>query len=360
MKAVKVVTPNKAYKIVFKESYDQLAKHISKLDKDYSKILIISDSNVGPLYTEDVIRGLKPLNIPVQWTFFAAGEANKHYETINGFYQFLIENRFDRKSLIIALGGGVTGDMAGFTAATYMRGVDYIQLPTSLLAQVDSSSGGKTGIDFNGYKNIVGAFYQPDLVYINTATLRTLPEVEFACGMGEALKHGFIRDYTYLKYMAKNVDLIKSLDHEAMAKVIGTSCQIKASVVTEDEREMGIRAILNFGHTMGHAIERLMKFNLGHGQSIALGMVASVKLAVNLGDLSEEDLRFTESLLTSYGLPTRLHELTVDDVYQQLFYDKKTKHNTINIVMLKKLGSCYQNKSLTAEQIKEGLEYIFK
>ncbi len=358
MKAVKVTTPNKNYEIVFKNSFDLLSNQIEKLGKDYSKILIISDSNVGPLYTEEVVAALSPLMLEVQWTFFAAGEANKNYETINGFYQTLIENHYDRKTLIVALGGGVTGDMAGFTAATYMRGVDFVQLPTSLLAQVDSSSGGKTGIDFNGYKNIVGAFYQPELVYINTETLKTLPEIEFACGMGEVLKHGFIRDKAYLDYLTHNSEKIKALDHEAIARVIGDSCKIKAAVVSEDEKELGIRAILNFGHTIGHAIERLMNFKLGHGQSIALGMVASIRLAVILGDLNEKDLQLTESLFTTYDLPITLDGLNVEDVYKQLFYDKKTKHNTINIVMLKSLGTCYQNKSLTEEQIKEGLEYI--
>lgn len=358
MKPVKVTTPNKTYKIVFKASFNDLAKHIQKLNKDYSKILIISDSNVGPLYAAPVAKALVPLGIEVQWTFFPAGEAYKHYETINGFYEYLIENRYDRKTLIVALGGGVAGDMAGFTAATYMRGVDFIQVPTSLLAMVDSSSGGKTGIDFNGYKNIVGAFYQPELVYINTGVLRTLSDEDFGCGMGEALKHGFIRDKAYLDYMATNPEAVLALDHEAIAKVIGDSCAIKASVVSKDEKEQGLRAILNFGHTIGHAIERLMDFKLFHGQCVALGMVASIKMAVDKGDLIEADLIFTENLLETYKLPIRVEGLTVDQVYEQLFFDKKTKHNTLNIVMLKSIGDCYQNKSLTKEEITEGLKYI--
>lgn len=360
MDAIQVNTPNKSYEIIFKDDFVDLPNYIKNLNKNYSKILIISDSNVGPLYGSPVTEALLPLGVEIQSTSFVAGESNKNYETINGFYQCLIENRFDRKTLIIALGGGVTGDMAGFTAATYMRGVDFIQVPTTLLAQVDSSSGGKTGIDFNGYKNIVGAFYQPELVYINTSTLKTLPEVEFACGMGEALKHGFIRDKDYLLFMAGNKEAVQALNHEAISQVIGRSCEIKASVVSEDERENGIRAILNFGHTIGHAIERLMAFKLLHGQSIALGMVASVKIATLIGDLPVDDLVFTETLFTDYGLPVHLSELEVDAVYNQLFYDKKTNHNAINIVMLTRLGDCYQNKTLSEELIKEGLKYILK
>lgn len=360
MNHVEVNTPGKTYNIVFRESFDDLAQMIVDMKKSYSKVLIISDSNVAPLYVEDVANALLPIGIEIQWTLFAAGEANKNYETINGFYQFLIENRYDRKTLIIALGGGVTGDMAGFTAATYMRGVDFIQVPTTLLAQVDSSSGGKTGIDFNGYKNIVGAFYQPELVYINTSTLKSLPTIEFACGMGEALKHGFIRDKAYLMYMTEQREAVQRMDHEALTYVIGRSCEIKASVVSEDEKEMGIRAILNFGHTIGHAIERLMDFQLLHGQCVALGSMASVTMAAQLGDLEASDVTFTKELLLAYGLPISLDQLEVDDVYEQLFFDKKTKHNRINIVMLKELGSCYQNRSLSEQQIKEGLKSILK
>ena len=360
MNHVEVNTPGKTYHIVFRQNFDDLSQMIRELNKDYSKALIISDSNVGPLYAEELTTALAPLGIEIEQTLFPAGEANKNFETINGFYEHLSENRYDRKTLIIALGGGVTGDMAGFTAATYMRGVDFIQVPTSLLAQVDSSSGGKTGIDFNGYKNIVGAFYQPELVYINTTTLKSLPSIEFACGMGEALKHGFIRDKAYLSYMAKEREAVQSMDHEALAYVIGRSCQIKASVVSEDEKELGIRAILNFGHTIGHAVERLMDFQLLHGQCVALGCMASVTMAYHLGDLEASDVDFTKTLLTAYGLPISNSDLSVDAVYQQLFFDKKTKHNTINIVMLKALGDCYQNRSLTEQQIKEGLKSILK
>lgn len=360
MKSVQVTTPNKSYEIFFDNSYDQLASKISLMNKNYSKILIITDDQVGPLYVDQVKIALKALAIDILSVSFPNGEVNKNYKTINTFYEYLIQNHFDRSTLILALGGGVTGDMAGFTAATYMRGVDFIQLPTSLLAQVDSSSGGKTGIDFNGYKNIVGAFYQPELVYINTETLKTLPSEEFASGMGEALKHGFIQDKDYTSFMEDNIEAIRGLKHDALASLIGRSCEIKAGVVSEDEKEHGLRAILNFGHTIGHAIEKLKNFEQLHGECVGLGMIASSYIGTQTGDLTEDEYKRVVSLVTSYGLPEYVEGLSVEQVYQELFYDKKTKHSTINIVMLKGIGSCYQNKSLSKEFILEGLKTILK
>lgn len=360
MTELTVTTASKTYDIVFRTNFDDLVAAIKSLNKAYSKLFIISDSNVAPLYGEALMDALAPLKRPMEMMVFPFGESHKNHETILSFYQRLIENQYDRKTLILALGGGVTGDMAGFTAATYMRGVDFIQVPTSLLAQVDSSVGGKTGIDFNGYKNIVGAFYQPELVYINTSTLKTLPAEELACGMAEALKHGLITDKDYYHQLVSIREAIQKLDHKAVADLVGQSCAIKSKVVAQDEREHGIRATLNFGHTIGHAIERLMDFKLLHGQTVALGMVASIYMAVKLGDLPQSDLEDVEKVFLAFGLPIRIDALTVEQVYQQLFYDKKTNNRTINIVMLKEVGSCYQNKSLTEAQIKEGLEYILR
>lgn len=360
MESVKVTTPLKTYEIVFEQDYKALSELIGTLDKKYSKIAIITDDKVGPIYAENLMDALSSLKIECLSYEFPNGEVNKNYESINGMYDFLISNRYDRKALLIALGGGVVGDMVGFCAATYMRGIDFIQAPTSLLAQVDSSVGGKTGIDFNGYKNIVGAFYQPELVYVNTQTLKTLDREQFASGMGEALKHGMIMDASYLDRMIEDSEAVKSLDHEAIAKLVGRSCQIKAAVVSEDEKEHGLRAILNFGHTIGHAVERLMDFKLGHGQCVALGMVASSHIAMNLGNLTSEEVSRVVEVIELYELPVTVSGLTVDQVYDELFYDKKTQHNIINIVLLDGLGTCYQNKSLSEDQIKEGLKVILK
>lgn len=360
MDSVIVTTPNKSYDIVFESNFNALADKIQQLNKNYSKIAIITDDKVGSLYSDDVKAVLSTLEVEVNVIVFPNGEKNKNYKTINHFYEQLIENQYDRKALLVALGGGVVGDMVGFTAATYMRGVDFVQVPTSLLSQVDSSVGGKTGIDFKGYKNIVGAFYQPELVYVNTATLKTLPPEEFASGMGEALKHGMIQDSAYLEFMINEQALIQKFDHEAVSRLVGRSCEIKAAVVSEDEKEHGLRAILNFGHTIGHAVERLKNFELTHGGCVALGMVASAHIAQGLGHLSDEDVEFIIDAISLYKLPTYTTGLTVEEVYEQLFYDKKTSHSVINIVLLNPLGSCYQNKSLTETEIKEGLKVILK
>lgn len=360
MNGINVDTPHKKYKIIFEETFTNLPNTIQSLNKKYSKIAIITDSNVGPIYTNELKQLLEPLGIEILDFTFPSGEKNKNYKIINTFYEFLINNLFDRQSLLIALGGGVTGDMVGFTAATYMRGIDFVQVPTSLLAQVDSSIGGKTGIDFNGYKNIIGAFYQPELVYINTSTLKTLPKIEFNSGMGELIKHGFIMDSNYLDRIEATQEAVKALEHEALSQLIARSCEIKAEIVSQDEKEQGIRAILNFGHTIGHAIERLMNFTKLHGECVALGMIASSHISYALGDITKEELLRVERIVKLFDLPTTVFGLDSDLVYNELFYDKKTNHNKINIVLLKGLGHCYQNRNLDEKIIKEGLKVILK
>jgi 3-dehydroquinate synthase len=358
MKALDVMTPNKNYQILFEQSFIELSASIQRLHKSYSKIAIITDDQVGPLYTEEIVKALLPLNIEVVSYQFNHGEQNKNYQTINQFYEFLIMNHFDRKSLLIALGGGVTGDMVGFTAATYMRGIDFVQVPTSLLAQVDSSIGGKTGIDFNGYKNIVGAFYQPELVYINTSTLKTLPQVEFNSGMGEVIKHGFIMDASYVDFIESNIQGILSLDHTIISELIGTSCKIKSIVVSEDEREHGLRAILNYGHTIGHAIERLKNFEMLHGECVAIGILAAAHISLKLNQLNSLDYNRIKSIIESFNLPTKVTGLEVETVYNELFYDKKTSHQQLNFILLDSIGKCYQNKSLDQAIILEGIKSV--
>jgi len=360
MKAIEVHTPLQNYNIVFEKDFNLLSTYIKQTENNYSRIGIITDSRVAPLYNQVVKASLKDLDTPIDTFIFPEGEAHKNYLTINKIYEFLIEHQFDRHSLLLALGGGVTGDMTGFVAATFMRGIDFIQIPTSLLAQVDSSIGGKTGIDFDGYKNIIGAFYQPRLVYINTETLTTLAKDEFASGMGEAIKHGLILDKDYLIKLEKEHLAIKSLSHKALTDLIRTSCQIKSKIVSKDEKEQGIRAVLNFGHTIGHAIERLKNFTLKHGQCVALGMVASTHISRNLGHLSTKEVAYIEGIIQLFQLPTRTSGLDLEKVYQELFYDKKTHHQQINVVLLKSFGRCYQNKTLSEMEIKKGLKVILK
>ena len=358
MSLIPVETPQKKYNIHFEASFKPLLGHILELDKGYSKIAIISDDQVAPLYTSELKNVLESLNVEVLSFDFAHGEKNKNYKTINLIYDFLITNQFDRQSVLIAFGGGVVGDMVGFTAATYMRGIDFIQVPTSLLAQVDSSIGGKTGIDFNGYKNIVGAFHQPEMVFINTKTLRTLPTQEFASGMGEVIKHGLIKDESYLSFLENNVDAIKGLNHDAITELIKTSCLIKSEVVSQDEREQGLRATLNFGHTIGHAVERLMNFNRLHGECVALGMVAAANISYTLGRITKQDLDRISSIMVLYNLPIKIEGLSPEAIYKELFFDKKTKHHQLNFVLLKGIGTCYMNNNVEEKLIMEGIKAI--
>lgn len=358
MNSLIVNAKTKTYPIYFSDSFSELASIIAQ--KDYSKIGVISDSNVFPLHGEELVKVLKTVYEEVYVHLFDAGESNKNIDTITKMYRFCVDKKLDRKSLILALGGGVTGDMAGFLSATFMRGVAYGQVPTSLLAQVDSSVGGKTGIDFMGYKNIVGAFYQPEFVYMNTSTLKTLPQREFASGMGEVIKHGCILDRKYLQTLIDDQAEIQMLNHSDISDMILRSCEIKSDIVSEDEKEHGVRALLNFGHTFGHAIERLCNFSLSHGACVALGVVCASYLSKRLGHISEDDFDLILETIKSYHLPTSVSGMTSDDVYQDMFLDKKTAYNTLKLVLLKEVGAAYITTEVDESLIKEAIDYVIK
>ena len=269
------------YNIVIEQSFDKLAEEFDKLGVTGRKLCIVSDSNVAPLYAKYVEDQLSKTGNKIFTYVFEAGEANKNLDTVEDVYEFLIKNHFDRKDMLVALGGGVVGDLTGFTAATYLRGISFIQVPTSLLAQVDSSIGGKTGVDFRAYKNMVGAFYQPKLVYMNISVLKSLSDRLFNSGFGEIIKHGLIKDAAYYKWLRDNISNIKSRDLDALEQMIYVSCNIKREVVEKDPKEKGDRALLNYGHTLGHAIEKLMDFKLYHGECVTLGMIAALRISVN-------------------------------------------------------------------------------
>lgn len=241
------------YDIVIEQSFDKLSEEFNKLGVTGRRLCIVSDSNVAELYAKQVSAELEKTGNKVFTYVFEAGEENKNLNTVEDVYEFLIQNHFDRKDMLVALGGGVVGDLTGFTAATYLRGIDFIQVPTSLLAQVDSSIGGKTGVDFRAYKNMVGAFHQPRLVYMNISVLKSLSRRLFNSGFGEIIKHGLIKDIEYYKWLGSNADKIKALDSDALEHMIYVSCNIKREVVEKDPKEKGDRALLNFGHTLGHA-----------------------------------------------------------------------------------------------------------
>ena len=255
------------YNILIEKDFSRLNEYIDSLGFSKKKICIITDSNITDIFLDELKESLPDKRLYTHT--IPAGEANKNLNTVKDIYTTLVKNNFERGDLLIALGGGVVGDICGFTAATYLRGISFIQIPTSLLAQVDSSIGGKTGVDFDSYKNMVGAFYMPALVYINVSTLLSLPDSEFISGMGEVVKHGLILDFDYYKWIVSNADDIKVRNLDALEYMIYQSDIIKASVVEEDPFEKGRRRLLNFGHTLGHAIEKEYNLKLSHGICVA-------------------------------------------------------------------------------------------
>ena len=250
------------YDIVLAQSFDGLKEAVSCLPVKEHKICIVTDSNVAPLYLEEVRSILSGCCKAVSVFTFPAGEENKHLDTVRNLYEHLILEHFDRKDMLAALGGGVVGDLCGFAAATYLRGIDFIQIPTTLLSQVDSSIGGKTGVDFDAYKNMVGAFHMPRLVYANLSTLLTLTEEQFSSGMGEVVKHGLIKNKEYYQWLKDNREGIVSREPALCQAMVYESCMIKKRVVEQDPTEQGERALLNFGHTLGHAVEKLENFTM--------------------------------------------------------------------------------------------------
>jgi 3-dehydroquinate synthase len=358
MKILEVKTAAEKYPIYIDDNYDALMQAFEKAGLTGRKICIVTDSNVAPVYLEDIKNRLGDNFLSVSSFTFDAGEESKHLGTISAMYEHFVAEQLDRKSVLVALGGGVVGDMTGFAAATYMRGIDFVQIPTTLLAQVDSSVGGKTGVDFMGNKNMVGAFYQPKFVYINTATLKTLPYNQVAAGLAEAVKYGYIIDAPFLDYFNANKESIKNLSAEEIGTVIYKSCAAKAYVVGEDEKENGLRAILNFGHTFGHAVETLSHFKLLHGECVAIGMVAALYFSVQRGTVTEADLKAAEDILTYFELPIGVSDYDADAVYKQMFYDKKTKNGKLNIVALEKIGKAYIESKATADEVRAAIEYV--
>ncbi len=346
------------YNIVLEDQFGGLPEALADLDLSQRRICIVTDSNVEPLYAKqvsDVLSGCcKELCIYV----LPAGEEHKNLDEIQKLYRFLIEHSFDRKDVLAALGGGVTGDMTGYTAATYLRGIRFIQIPTTLLAQVDSSIGGKTGVDFDQYKNMVGAFHMPSLVYINIHTLDTLSDEQFACGMGEVLKHGLIRDAEYYEWCIEHMFEIQDRDPELMLKLVEKSCQIKRSVVEKDPTEQGERAILNFGHTIGHAIEKLSNFSLLHGQCVALGFVAAAYISWKRDLISSDDFYEIRDMNVGFDLPISFDTLKPEDIVAATHKDKKMASGKIKFILLSKIGRAVIDDTVTDEEMLEAVRSI--
>ena len=360
MKSVTVNTELKNYDIDFRKGFNDILETVKKSGVKGSKICIITDTNVEKLYGDEVKNILSNVFKEVYIKSFEAGEKSKNLDTISEMYKFLLEKRFDRKCVVAGLGGGVCGDMAGFVAATYMRGIDFVQIPTTLLAQVDSSVGGKVGVDFLNSKNIIGAFYQPSFVYINTDTLHSLPEREFSAGLAEVIKYGIILSDDFYRFIIDNKENIKSKDTEIMTEIIAKCCEFKAYVVSKDEKESGMRAILNYGHTIGHAIETLKEFELIHGECVGIGMVAAMKIGCGRGQVSEKDIEELKEILTFFNIPVKTSGLSPEDVYNQMFLDKKVSDNKINFILTENIGNAYVTSDVTKDEIINAISYVLE
>jgi 3-dehydroquinate synthase len=304
-----------------------------------NRYAIITDSNVRRLYGDKLLKGLKKSGIAADIIDFPAGEEQKTRKTKEDIEDKMHALGLGRDSCILALGGGVVGDVAGFVAATFDRGINYIQIPTTLLAQVDSSVGGKVGVNTPNGKNLIGVFYQPKLVFIDTNTLKSLPEKEIKNGLAEIIKYGIIYDKVFFESLENNIERIRQLKTDYLVKAIFRSCEIKAEVVSKDEKEYNLRSILNYGHTIGHAVEKCSDYAYTHGEAVAIGMRYVGMLAARIGSWSHKELERQNKLLKRAGLPIRLPKIKAEELIEVMRVDKKVKSGDIMMVLPRGIGN---------------------
>lgn len=321
------------------------------------KIAIVSNPTVYPLYGNAVSESLTHAGFEVLTITIPDGEEYKTLMWVEHIYNVLLKAKLDRSSGLIALGGGVIGDITGFVASTYMRGISYIQVPTTLLAQVDSSVGGKTGVNHILGKNMIGTFWQPRLVWIDVETLKTLPKREFLAGIAEVIKHGVIWDETLFDFLEAERDKILTLDRDSLIHVVKRSCEIKAEVVSTDERESGLRAILNFGHTIGHALETATEYQrYFHGETVAIGMVLEARLSSMLNFIDNDKVLRIKSLISSYGLPSEVPEdIDREHILSLMELDKKAIAGQLRFILPERIGKVRTQKGVEEKIIKEVL-----
>lgn len=348
------------YDIVLEQEYNGLLTELDELDSKNRKVCIVTDSKVSNFYLNEVANLLENHVKTVKTFVFPFGESSKSLDTVYTLYEYLIKETFDRKDILVALGGGVVGDLTGYAAATYLRGISFIQVPTTLLSMVDSSIGGKTGVDFMAYKNMVGAFHQPKLVYMNLNSLKTLDSKEFYAGFGEIIKHGLIKDATYYNWLKDNVEEIRTRDISTMNELVSKSCFIKREVVEKDPKEVGERALLNFGHTIGHAIEKLKEFKLMHGECVAIGMVAASYLSYLKHFLTLEEVQDIEKTISEFHLPTFVTGLRSEDILNITKSDKKVESGTLKFILLSKIGNATMDTTITDELLLDAINYVIR
>lgn len=334
MQKVRVNLGKRSYDInIASDMFIDLAEELSKITAK-KKSFIITDSNVDRLYSGTIEGVLRKSSVYAGKYVFRAGEEYKNLATVEAGYHAAIKAGVDRNSIIVALGGGVCGDLAGFIAATYMRGIKFIQIPTTLLAMVDSSVGGKTGVDLSEGKNLVGAFWQPEGVFIDTKVLNTLFDHELLCGLAEVVKYGVISDEEFFEYLENNIEEIKQRKYEVYEYIIGRCCSIKAEIVSRDEREDSLRAILNFGHTFGHAIETVSSYSkYKHGEAVAIGMLMACELGIILGSIDSKIKERLQKLLQNLSLPVRAEDLNSRSILDAMSRDKKTTDGAVSFII---------------------------
>jgi len=356
MHTVNVELGDRSYNIEIGTSLEKTGGRLMGLGLG-RKMALITNPTVKKLYGQRVIDSLKAAGYLVMSIEIPDGEQFKNLDWANAIYTALLTNFFDRTSALVALGGGVIGDLTGFAAATFMRGVPFVQVPTTLLAMVDSSVGGKTGVNHPMGKNMIGAFHQPKKVLMDLSVLASLPKEEFLSGMAEVIKYGVIRDAEFFEYLDTNREKILALDPDALEQVIQRSCEIKAGVVSRDEREGGLRAILNYGHTVGHALETAESYTIRHGHAVAIGMVIAARLAQKTGLCDASVPGRVEMLIRSYGLPTDPTVLSRKPSARELMGimqgDKKAEGGKVKFVLPKKIGEVIVTKEWDERHLQE-------
>jgi 3-dehydroquinate synthase len=355
MRKITVKLCNRSYQIFIQYGLlDAVSEQISHI-LGKPRIMVITDYNVGTLYADKLTKNLTDSGFDVFLAQVPAGERSKSIDTAENLYSFALEHNMDRTSVILALGGGAIGDLAGFVAATYMRGIGFIQVPTSLLAQVDSSVGGKVAVNLNRVKNIIGAFYQPQMVLIDPKVLKTIPDRAYREGMAEVIKCGIVYDEDFFCWLEQK-DLGR-LSKEDIIHVIQRSCQIKSEIVSCDETENGLRAVLNFGHTVGHALESLLGQGvLLHGEAVALGMIIETKIALNRGLIDRETHDRILTLIKSIT-PVTIHRgIDVESLIYLMKFDKKNTAGNITFILPQKIGTVKKYNDITREEITNALK----
>ncbi len=358
MRTLNVVLDERSYPIVIgPRLLEQVGRHCAKMQLA-QRCAILSDSNVAPLYAKSVRAALQASGFAPELITVRAGESAKSLKVLQSCYDQLAKHRLERKSFIVALGGGVVGDLAGFLAATYMRGIGFVQVPTTLLSQVDSSVGGKVGINLKAGKNLVGSFYQPRFVLCDLDALKSLPEREFRSGLGEVIKYGIIYDAPFFRQLERDMPKILKRDAKVLAGVVARCCEIKAEVVRQDETENGLRAILNFGHTVGHAIEAVAGYGkFWHGEAVSLGTVAAAWLSAEVLGLAENEVRRIIALLEQAGLPTRipLSKAQRRRMLAAMRLDKKVSGGEVKFVLARKIGQVEFGQKISMDCVEKGL-----